>query len=436
MSRDLIQKLKQLKHGSAKPRAEWLKSNREILLSQIRNTTVDLGVKQSTYHINNIWTGLAIFFPKPLVYNVMRPMAVLLIVTMVATSGWITTVDAAYNTLPGDWLYSAKRVAEKTQVTVASVVGAKTTETKLHSEFAKRRASEAKQIVKGTDPKKNEKVTQVVNDLKQEIKNVNANLEEIKSDGVSASVIKDVKQDAEQIKNVLQEVKTDLLAAVATSSTDSMANDAMAKQVSEAKDMVKDASVKAVEVMVAKHLEGDTSVSVAELKQEISTTLATMATESDATKLTIDATQAVVDAAKVEAKEATKAPAVNTSTKELSDKISAMADTTKEAVVKSDEAKVVTDQKITEGQDLLAKGEFSGAVDKIKEATVAASAVEKINDEAMAKVQTVLPVASVVKEVAPILATASTTPIQVIVSTSTATATPKVQVQVIVTTTV
>lgn len=428
MSRELIRQLKALKHQEVRPRSEWLKNSRALLLSQIKNTVAS--ETKHSYNVDNIWTGLAIFFPKTLVYNVMRPVAVLLIVTMVATSGWVTTVDAAYNALPGDWLYPAKRAAEKTQVAVAAVMGAKTTETKLRTEFAKRRATEAKQIVKGHDPNKNEKVTQVVHDLKQEIKNVNDNLEQVKSDGVSASVIQEVKQDTEQIKNVLQEVKTDLLTAASSSSTDSIA-----KEVSEAKDMVKDASVKAVAVMVSKHLEGDQSVSVEEVRKEIGATLATMATESDVTKLTIDATKAVVDAAKVEAKEAASAPSGTTSTRELSEKISAVAATTKEAAVKSDEAKVVTDQKITEGQDLLAKGELASAVDKIKEATVAASAVEKINDDALAKVQTVLPVVNVVKEVAPILLTASTTPIQVIVATSTMT-TSTSKLQLIVTTTV
>ena len=48
-----------------------------------------------------------------MVYNFVRPMATLLIIAMVATSGWIATVDASYNAIPGEWLYPAKRATEK-----------------------------------------------------------------------------------------------------------------------------------------------------------------------------------------------------------------------------------------------------------------------------------------------------------------------------------
>ena len=62
-------------------------------------------------------------------------------------------------------------------------MGSKTTETKLHVEFAKRRAAETKKIVAGVDPAKNAQAKQSVADLKTEIASVNNKLEESKSFG-------------------------------------------------------------------------------------------------------------------------------------------------------------------------------------------------------------------------------------------------------------
>ncbi|OGH94941.1 MAG: hypothetical protein A2538_04600 [Candidatus Magasanikbacteria bacterium RIFOXYD2_FULL_41_14] len=425
--RELIEQLKALKHSEVRPREEWLKNSRSLLLSQIKNT-VEPEAKHS-YKIDNVWTGLSIFLPKSFVYSIVRPVAVLLVVMMVATSGWVTTVDAAYNTLPGDWLYPAKRAAEKTQVAVATAVGAKTTETKLHTEFAKRRATEAKQIVKSNDPKKNEKVAQVVNDLKKEIQNVNNNLSAEQNGAMSASVIKEVKQDIEQINNVLQEVKTNSLASPSTTVAT-----ATTQAVSDVKNLVQDAGVKATEVLVNKQMNGDTTVSSDEVKKEISNTLDAVVTSVGNNKQSIDAANVVMEAAQAGVQKESSASGATASAKALSDRIDVVVAETKVAAEQTQAAKVVADQKISEAKDLLDKGDLVSAVDKMKEAAAATDVAEKLSDKTLSNAHAVLPVATVIKEVAPILSTGTNAVLQVIVTTTPTTGASAV-VQVIMTTT-
>lgn len=415
MSRELIAKLKNLRTGNVNPKQEWLDRNRALLLSQINNTVVP-NRKQAM--LENVWTALSIFIPQNVVYTVVRPVAVLVVVSLVATSGWVTTVDAAYNALPGDLLYPAKRAMEKTQVAVSSVVGGKSGEAKMRTELAKRRATEAKQIAKSSDPKKEEKVTQAVNDLKNEIKLVNTKLEEIQAvtevKTGAADTAKEVKQETEKINTVLQEVKIDLLATAGTST---------ALQVTEAKEIVKDTSIKAVEVMVTKHLEGDTSVTSEQVKKELTTALQTATVDASVNQQNMEAAKEVVNVAKTEIKELIATQSVvgqSTSAKELSDKITTVAAETQQAVTKNNEVKIETDKKIDTATQLLSVGDLSKALDIVKEVNVTTKEAEKITDNTLAKVQTVLPVATVVKEVAPIVGVVNTIDmIKVQVTTST-----------------
>lgn len=429
MSREIIAQLKSLRNGDVNPKQEWLVRNRGLLLSQIKNT-VTPSTERKPAMLENVWAALSIFIPQNVVLNVVRPVAVLLIVALVATSGWINTVDAAYNSLPGDWLYPAKRAMEKTQVAVSAAVGGKPAEAKMRTELAKRRATEAKQLAKSTDPKKEEKVQQAVNDLKNEIQLVNTKLAEINAaptTGITdaANTAKEVKQETEQIGTVLQEVKIEMLATVGTST---------ASQVMEAKDMVKDTSMQATEIMVTKHLEGDNSVTSEQVKKELTTALQTATTDATLNQQNMETAKEVVNGVKTEMKEliATQtAVAQSTTTKELSEKITTVAAETQQAVTKNNEVKIETDKKIDTATQLLSVGDLSKALDIVKEVNATTKEAEKITDNTLAKVQTVLPVANIVKEVAPIVGVVNPADvIKVQVTTTAVTATPAVVVTV------
>ncbi len=431
MSRDLIKQLKSLKNGEVNPRAEWLKSNRELLLSQIKNTIAPEEVnKKGT---DNAWNTLSIFFPKNFVFNVMRPATVLLVILSVVTSGWISTVDAAYEALPGDLLYPAKRATEKTRVTVAAVMGDKKTEAKLHVEFAKRRAQETKKIIASSDPNKNEKMTQAVSSLKDEIKSAANKLEEIKKDTsvqLTVDVVKEVSQNTEQIKVALQDVKETL--ATNASSTE---NSQLTKDVTEAKDLTKEAAIKTVEVVVTKHLEGDTSITQDDVKQVVDNALESATKEIAQTNENTSEVNQVVQEAKTEVKDLSKDLAVNqdpamaSTTKDLVQKIDAVSTETKEATVKTQEITTATDKIVAEAKESLISGDLTKALETVKTVTETAKEVEKISDQTLQTVQNVLPLMSVVREsgtvststasvVAPTALTAPTTPIAPTVPTT------------------
>jgi len=396
MNRDIIGQLKMLKHSEVRPSEEWLKNSRELLLSQIKNT---VPARRSRISWEGIWQTMSVFLPGAFVYKVVRPVMVVLLVFCLGVSGWIATVDASSDALPGDWLYSTKRATEQTQVAVANVVGAKTAETKLHVEFAKRRALETQKII--NDPEKLSLASATVNDLKNEITTVNNKLEEVKagSDGaVSAQDAKTITQNADQIKDVLKDVKTDLLVNASTTQ-----NSDLTAQVAEAKELTKDTAVKAVEVMVAQHLQGDTSISKEEVKQVISDQLLSSVNEVVESKQNTEDVKKAVDAVQVEVKaiaaeNRTVTPAVASSTAAMSVQIDAAVKTTQDAVDKTSQISSDADKKVAEINQLLSQDNLAQAVDTMKSAADATKEAEKISDNTIKSVQSVLPVVTIVKE--------------------------------------
>lgn len=423
MSRSIIRQLKTLKHAEVNPNEQWLQHNRGLLLSQINNT---VSPKFSKFNFENIWQGMSIFLPTSFVYGIVRPVIALALIFSLGAGGWIATVDASYEALPGDWLYSTKRATEQTQVAMATVVGAKNTETKLHAEFAKRRAVETKKII--SDPARIKMAAATIKDLKSEMQTVSNKLEEIKTQKVEASAeaAKDINQSAEQINSVLKEVKANLLISPTTSVTDNLST-----QVGEAKDLAKDTAVKAAEVMVVKHLEGDNSVSKDEVKQVINDQLQSTIKDVGESRQNAQDVNTAVDVAKTEVKEMVRDAKIGSEAKsnalDLSNKIEAASKQIQEAADKTKQFSNEADQKISESQQLLSQDNFAGAVDKVKEAVDATKKAVRLTDNTKKVAQTVLPVVAVVKE-APLSSTTgifvtttpSTTAGMTIVNSSTA----------------
>ncbi len=426
MSRDLISQLKNLKHKDITPSDAWLKQNRGILLSQIKNNAVSNA--HTSYE--NFWIAMSVFFGEKMILNVVKPLSILLIVTMVGTSGWIATVDAAYESLPGDILYGAKRVVEKTQITTASVLGNKDTETKLHSEFAKRRANEIKKVSVSDDPKKTERVVETVKDLKNEMNNLSDKLEGSKQVSLAANTLKEVKKNTDQIKSVLTEVKDDL-SLVATSTVDKNT----VEVISQAKDMVKDVAVKTVEAVVSKHLEGDVSVSTDEIKKMLNETVTETINETLVKTGNLVGVNNIVEAVKTEIKVLDSASSTafsTTSSADLAQQIENIASTTKQAALQTQEIIKDSDKKTDELQSMLNSGDLAGVLNMVKEVNEVNKTVEKIIDTAVGSVQLALPpVVSVVKEKTEAgISVTSTADVKVIV-----TSTPTASTTIIVTTT-
>ncbi len=405
MSKEIIRQLKSLKHADTGPSEEWLKNNRKLLLSQISNSSAPK--HNIKFNFENAWQAMSVFLPHAVVYNVVRPAMVMVLVLMMGVGSWVATVSASYESLPGDWLYPAKRVAEKTQVAVADVVGNKNEVVKLHGEFALRRAIETRDIVSQNNPDKLQIASEKVDALKEEMNTVNNKLEEIKTTLDSGSeVVKNINQNAQEITDVLKAVKVNLLI-----STDDVGASDLSSQVSEVKNMVKDTAVKAVEVMVEKHLQGDVSVSKDDVKQAISDQLDSAIKDAAESKQSMVDVNKAIDVVKTEVSAIALDNKNNdqpNTTQALSDKVEETSKQTQAAVDSSQQFNTETGKTVNEGQQFLSQDNLAQAMDKVKEANAVNAQAEKITDDTLKAVQNILPVVAVAAEGAVVVVVSST----------------------------
>lgn len=403
MAREIVSQLKALQE-SVNPNDAWVKNNRAVLLSQVANSMPVQKTVAKTAPWNSVWSRLSNVLPRPVAFA-FRPLAILVIVAVVGTSGVVGTVDAAYDTLPGEPMYVFKRASEQAQVAVASLLGDSAV-AKVHSKLAKRRADETKKILANSSGNQASSavVAATVADLKNELNAVNQKLDAAKMTGgnktVGADVAKDVKQNSDQINQVLKDVKDSLLVTGGATSTSQL----LSKEIGETKDLAKDVSVNATEVLVAKHLEGDTSVSKEDVKQTLVNSLDSAASEADESKQTVDGVRSIVDTAKSEVKDLNKdmrahaqSAAITSSTKAFSDQISNVSNQTVAAILKTEAAAATVDQKVTEAKQFLDQDDLTKAVNKIKEMSQVTKEAEKISDASVQSIQNVLPIVSVVK---------------------------------------
>lgn len=284
-NQDLKKKIQTLRtlQGMGEPRPEWLKTSREILLMQVRNTmgnrdvpTLRRGVSTkwdfapACLSGRQVWQFLDVFLPSKTVYYVVRPVAVVCLIIGLVTGGWVTTVSASYNSLPGDALYQVKLATENVQTTLAS----KPKETKLRAEFASRRAEEVKKIVKSNIPKKEKKakVAEAVKHLQNDLEQVKGNLEGMKKP-TSASQTTSITQAVEVAKAVEQktaEIQKSLdQTSVQLKTEAALAGVAPVEEVKQAAASAVETGVKAVEVMVEKNQQDKTAMPQAEVKQAV-----------------------------------------------------------------------------------------------------------------------------------------------------------------------
>lgn len=400
MSQDIVRQLKQLKHGTVNPRTEWVATNRALLLAQIKNTLPAEAPISTEKKMEKMWATMALFLPRPLVYNVVRPIAVLLLVSVVATSAYSSTVKASYETLPGDWLYPAKRTAERAQGAVISLLGDQNTETKFHVSLAQRRASEVKQIIANNIPSQVANVGTTMAELKSELTSINTQLDTTGQGSMQADTAKEVKQNTEAIKDTLQNVKNALLLSPSSS-----AQNITLQEVAETKNLAKDVSVNAMGVMVVKHLEGDNSISKQDVKNAIDTSIANVAVDVLASKQTVDGAKTIVDTVKTQVTDLTgeitkqkTESSLATTTKAYNKQLTDAATQTNAAALQTDQATATVDKKIDEVRQAVSSDDLTKAVDALKAVNEVTKEAEKISDNTVHTTQSVLPIVQVIKD--------------------------------------
>lgn len=204
--------MKKIKHtqSAVNPRPEWIAETRSRVLRHIELTSSAAPVTQRVVTLNHLWTALSFVMPQRTVYAVVRPAVIFVICFAVGTGGWITTVSASLNSLPGDALYPVKIASEHTQVAVVNALQGRTASTELRLSLARRRAEEVSKIVNTPaldSQAKSVRVQAAVEQLKSEVQSVSENLVAVQQRGGSQqeviAVAQAITKNTEEIKQNL-----------------------------------------------------------------------------------------------------------------------------------------------------------------------------------------------------------------------------------------
>jgi hypothetical protein len=182
-NREIVKNLRKL--AEIKPSTEWLDLTRDNFISQI-NWEKRQGI------FNSRPTGFLSLFKS---FQTVALAACFLIIFV--GGPWLTVV-ASQVSLPGEFLYPIKRVAESIQSRIAS----KEKQSKLQIGFANRRLEEFAKLTRGVSGEKDKETKKVINDLKDNLAGVSASLRGIsKEDAITMAkeTIK-IKEDINRAK--------------------------------------------------------------------------------------------------------------------------------------------------------------------------------------------------------------------------------------------
>ena len=262
---ELIRKIKLLKYlrVGGEPSRDFVAKNREILMMQVKNTCENRTPATREINFKEIRGFVSSLMPANLNQYVFRPVMAMLLILGVISSGWVASVSASMNSLPGDTLYSLKIATERAQL---ALTGGADNKAKLQVEFAGRRLEEVSKIAETPSPEKVEKMTVAVNNFKEQMGSVKASLEVVKETSSPlevAEVAKIVDRKTSEYHAVLVKTEAQLPAPSQT-------------QMTEAKQLVDETGLRAVQVIVENHLDDQTAVNQAEVLSKVEEKLKTV----------------------------------------------------------------------------------------------------------------------------------------------------------------
>lgn len=203
-----------------------------------------------------VHTLAKLFIPQNVWRFALQPALVMVIVLGVGTGGWITSVQAASKSLPGDALYSIKIASEKTQVAFASLSHDERAVTGLRMVFASRRLDEVKKVSRVKNQKEKEaRASVAVRGFKEQITNLNTSLNDLKTTQPESLV---------QVAKTVGEKRGAFVDALSQAKAGA-GSPLVEHQLQEATQLVKQTSDAAVAVVVAHHASGNTEVSTKEV---------------------------------------------------------------------------------------------------------------------------------------------------------------------------
>lgn len=237
------------------PNATWVRENRALLMSQIRNT-VTVTEDQPQKRVADIPSLISFFSPK-MFGRVMQPAVSALLVVLITVSGWMSTVSAS----PDKKIrWNVKIAGEKTQIVFAQATGSKKLEAELNLKHAAKRAQEIKVLLEKPEEKTAALVAKTSEKLKASIASANDTVEQIGEKSVEDAIelVKDFNAVTEEIQTTLDEtVETAEEAQKATEekieepTVQEEALEEALKEVAVIEDVVEEAGLDAVNTVVA-----------------------------------------------------------------------------------------------------------------------------------------------------------------------------------------
>ena len=215
---DVVQSIRSLKGSkhTANPDAAWVASSRARLLSHIERTTEEIPTR--IFSLVHLWSALSLIIPQRTVYAVVRPTFIFVVCFSLGTAGWLTTVSASLESLPGDTLYPVKLATEHTQVAVVEAMKGNAASTELRLSFVTRRVDEVNKVIAAPAANaeaRKVRVDQAVENLKTEVQTVSNKLSDVKQNNPESVV-----QVAAAIERKVDAIQQSLeIAGVTTSST-------------------------------------------------------------------------------------------------------------------------------------------------------------------------------------------------------------------------
>ncbi len=286
MSDRLEEQLKELKNKPQAGAADsaWLAKNKALLMMQVKNTmpapVVEKQLARTVESYKKRW-----FSPQNRWALAMRPVFVIALAVIIPFGSWISTVNAARLSVSGDALYSVKIISEKVQLAFTSD---KSTKIALRTEFAARRADEVVKLkaqpavtdVEEEEVKENIKKT--IERLETEIQTASDELVEL-AESEEPVIVREaaraVDVKSEEIGRVLE--KTAELAVEIP-------------EINEAKELIDEVAVSAVETIVHTRTEteednSENEVVDTEIKNTLEDKLKDATSEIDEVLLILDA---------------------------------------------------------------------------------------------------------------------------------------------------
>lgn len=180
---ELLKQLNNLRN--IKPDSQWEKGNRDLLFNQICGPQSALGGQSEDREAGISWIKVFgnMAAHSKIIKQLSQPAFIVCAIVIIVFCTGIAGIKAAQNTKPGDSLYIAKIISEKTQFAITFDEKDKA---KLGLDFAGNRAREISQVIAESDKNKEAQVEKLTKDFKNEIKQVKSRMNAIvKKDAVA-----------------------------------------------------------------------------------------------------------------------------------------------------------------------------------------------------------------------------------------------------------